>query len=50
MRKITTGALDQDLAMIRLFKKAGVELEAVKVKREYFEGEARDLLFFRFFT
>ena len=50
VRKITAGALDQNLAMIRLFKKAGMELEAVKEKQEYFEGEARDLLFFRLFT
>ena len=50
VRKITAGALDQNLAMVNLFKKAGMELEAVKEKQEYFEGEARDLLFFRLFT
>lgn len=50
VRKITAGALDQNLAMINLFNKAGMELEAVREKQEYFEGQARDLLFFRLFT
>ena len=50
VRKITAGAQDQNLGMINLYKKAGMELEEVREKQEYFEGQARDLLFYRLFT
>ena len=46
MRKITCGTLACNTGMVKLAKRAGMQLEAVRERHELVDGQATDLLYF----
>lgn len=46
LRKVTGGALDCNMAMIRIMEKSGMHLEAVRVRQEIVDGVAHDIHYF----
>lgn len=50
IRKITAGTLRTNVAMLNIFKKIGMELEAVKKKHEIVDGIAVDILYFAIYS
>lgn len=51
IRKVTGGTLKVNIAMIRIMKKSGMTLEAIKKNQELFNNKPVDLLYFcKFFN
>jgi len=50
MRKVSAGAMIKNSAMIKLFKKSGMEFEATLVKSALFDDVPTDIVIYRYFT
>ena len=50
IRKITGGTLEPNKAMLRIMRRSGMKLEAVRERHELVRGKAEDVLYFCYFT
>ena len=50
MRKVSAGAMINNYAMIKLFEKSGMEIEATLDKAALFDGTPIDVVLYRYFT
>jgi RimJ/RimL family protein N-acetyltransferase len=50
MRKVSAGAMINNYAMIKLFERSGMEIEATLDKAALFDGIPIDLVLYRYFT